>query len=55
MQEQILDHQEIEWQFAATDLEPVESWLEEHPSASGLAVVPRATEELTDTYYDTQD
>jgi triphosphatase len=55
MQEQILDHQEIEWQFEAADLEPVKSWLEEHPSASGLAVVPGATRELTDTYYDTED
>jgi inorganic triphosphatase YgiF len=55
MQEQTLDHQEIEWQFDAPDLEPVESWLEEHPSASGLSVVPGATKELTDTYYDTED
>ena len=55
MQEQILDHQEIEWQLEADDLESVESWLEEHPSASGLAVVRRATKELTDTYYDTED
>lgn len=55
MREQILDHQEIEWQFEAADLEPVETWLEEHPSASGLAVVPGATKELADTYYDTED
>jgi inorganic triphosphatase YgiF len=55
MQEQILDHQEIEWQLEADDLESVSSWLEEHPSASGLAVVPGATKELTDTYYDTED
>jgi len=55
MQEQMLDYQEIEWQFDAPDLEPVESWLEEHPSASGLSVVPGATRELTDTYYDTED
>jgi triphosphatase len=55
MQEQILDHQEIEWQLEADDLESVEGWLEEHPSASGLAVVRGATKELTDTYYDTED
>ncbi len=55
MQEQVLDHREIEWQLEAADLGPVERWLEEHPSASGLAVVPRETRELTDTYYDTQD
>ena len=55
MQKQILDHEEIEWQFDAPDLELVESWLEEHPSAPGLSVVPGATRELTDTYYDTED
>jgi triphosphatase len=55
MQEQILDHQEIEWQFDAPDLGPVEGWLEERPSASGLTVFPGQTKELTDTYYDTED
>jgi len=55
MQKQILDRQEIEWQLEAADLEPVESWLEEHPSASGLDIVPGATKELTDTYYDTEN
>jgi triphosphatase len=55
MQNQKVDHQEIEWQFEAADLELVESWLVEHPSACGLAVVPGATKDLTDTYYDTGD
>ena len=55
MHKQILDHQEIEWQFEAADLERVESWLEEHPSAFGLALIPGATRQLTDTYYDTED
>jgi triphosphatase len=55
MQNQIVDHQEIEWQFDAADLEPVEIWLKEHPSTSGLTVVRGATKELTDTYYDTED
>ena len=50
-----LDHQEIEWQFDADDLNPVEDWLEEHPSASGFAILPEATRELSDTYYDTED
>lgn len=49
------DHQEVEWQFEAPDLNFVESWLGEHPSASGLAVVPGATKQLLDTYYDTRD
>jgi inorganic triphosphatase YgiF len=50
-----LDHQEVEWQFEAADLDLVENWLEEHPSASGLPLVPEATKELIDTYYDTED
>jgi triphosphatase len=54
MQNQTLDHQEIEWQFDA-DLGSVEGWLEENPSVSGLRVVPAETKGLTDTYYDTED
>jgi triphosphatase len=50
-----LDHQEVEWQFDADDLAPVEDWLREHPSASGFAILPEATRELSDTYYDTED
>jgi triphosphatase len=50
-----LDHQEVEWQFDADDLDPVEDWLKEHPSASGFAILPEATRELSDTYYDTED
>ena len=49
------DHVEVEWQLEAADLDLVEDWLEEHPSASGLAVVPGAAKELLDTYYDTED
>ena len=52
MQNQTLDHQEIEWQFDADG--SVEGWLEETPAVSGLRVVPE-TKELTDTYYDTED
>ncbi len=55
MHERILDHQEIEWQFEAADLERVESWLEGHPSVSGLSLISGATRELNDTYYDTED
>jgi len=50
-----LDHQEVEWQFDADDLGSVEDWLEERPSASGFAILPEATRELSDTYYDTED
>ena len=55
MQKQALDHQEIEWQFDATDLGSVARWLEERPSASGLRVAPSETKKLTDSYYDTED
>jgi triphosphatase len=55
MQEQVLDHEEIEWQLDAVDLELVENWLMEHPSAAGLAIVPGPARELTDIYYDTED
>lgn len=55
MQQQTLDHQEVEWQFDAADLESVEGWLEENPPVSGLRVLPTETKQLTDTYYDTED
>src|SRR5215218_5724020 len=55
MQEGMLDHQEIEWQLDAADLERVGAWLEDHPNLSGLNIVPAETKELTDTYYDTED
>jgi CHAD domain-containing protein len=49
------DHQEIEWQFDVAEVEPVEGWLGHHSSGTGLVVAPEATEEITDTYYDTED
>ena len=50
------DHQEIEWQFDAGELESVEGWLDQHNSgSSSLIVAPESTVELTDTYYDTDD
>ena len=50
------DHQEIEWQFDADDLRPVEDWLGRYdPGTSGLVVAPETTLEITDTYYDTAD
>src|SRR3712207_1313663 len=55
MQKQILDHQEIEWQFDAPDPGSVNGWLEKQSSAFGLAVVPAETKQLVDTYYDTED
>jgi triphosphatase len=55
MQEQVLDHEEIEWQLDADELALVENWLKEYPSAAGLVVVPGSARELTDIYYDTED
>jgi hypothetical protein len=50
------DHQEIEWQFDAGDLESVEIWLDQHNlGSSGLVVAPESPLEITDTYYDTED
>ena len=50
-----LDHLEVEWQFDAPDLQSVEGWLSQYSSGSGLVVAPVSTEEITDTYYDTED
>ena len=55
MQEQVLDHEEIEWQLEAVELALVENWLKEHPSAAGVDIVPATASELSDVYYDTQD
>jgi triphosphatase len=50
------DHQEIEWQFDASDLELVARWLDQHNSGSSdLVVAPESTVEITDTYYHTND
>jgi hypothetical protein len=55
MQEQVLDHEEIERQLDADDLTLVDNWLKEHASGAGVAVVPGPAGELADIYYDTQD
>src|SRR5918993_1343064 len=50
------DHQEIEWQFDAGELESVEGWLDQHNSgSSGLLIASESTIEITDSYYDTDD
>ena len=50
------DHQEVEWQFDAGELEPVEGWLGQQSSgSSGFVVAPEPTLEITDSYYDTDD
>ena len=50
-----VDHQEVEWQFDAAELESVEAWLRQHSSGSGLVVEPESEEKITDTYYDAGD
>lgn len=50
-----VDHHEVEWQFDAAELEPVEAWLRQHSSGSGLVVEPESEEKITDTYYDAED
>jgi inorganic triphosphatase YgiF len=47
------DHQEIEWQFDAGDLESVVGRLAQHDSGtSGLLISPESMLEITDTYHD---
>jgi triphosphatase len=55
MREQVLDHEEIEWQLEAVDLALVDNWLKEHPSSAGVTIVPEPARELRDVYYDTED
>jgi CHAD domain-containing protein len=50
-----VDHREIEWQFEASDLGIAESWLRQHSEGTGLVVEPEGKEEISDTYYDTED
>ncbi|WP_166177920.1 CYTH and CHAD domain-containing protein [Rubrobacter tropicus] len=50
-----VDHHEVEWQFDAVELEPVEAWLRQHSSGSGLVVEPESEEKITDAYYDAED
>ena len=49
------DHQEVEWQFDAAGLDPVEGWLRQHSAGSGLVVEPEREDKISDTYYDTED
>lgn len=55
MQEQPLDHLEVEWQFDADDFGAVERWLRGNRSVAGISASPASTRELRDTYYDTED
>jgi CHAD domain-containing protein len=46
---------ELEWQLAAPDLGLVRRWLSEHGTLDGLVIEPRPTQQLRDTYLDTED
>lgn len=49
------DHQEIEWQFDAPDLDAIEARLRDVPEASGWRIDARHARMLTDTYLDSAD
>ena len=45
------DHQEIEWQFDAGELEPVEAWIGQYNSGSSwLLIAPVSMVKITDIY-----
>jgi len=45
----------VEWQLACTDLNSVRRWLSDHGTIDGLTLEPRATQQIFDTYLDTDD
>jgi triphosphatase len=49
------DGREVEWQLACTDLSYVRRWLSEHGTIDGLILEPRSTQQIFDTYLDTDD
>lgn len=46
---------EVEWQLAAPDLSGVRRWLDQHEAWDGLTIEPLPTQQLHDTYLDTED
>jgi CHAD domain-containing protein len=49
------DAREVEWQLTAPDLGVVRRWLERNARPDGLSIEPLPTQQLHDTYLDTQD
>jgi len=45
----------VEWQLACTDLSSVRRWLSDHGTIDGLTLEPRSTQQIFDTYLDTDD
>jgi triphosphatase len=46
---------EVEWQLACSDLGSVRRWLSDHDTIDGLTLEPRSTQQIFDTYLDTDD
>ena len=46
---------EVEWQLAATDLSLIRDWLGRNSVLDGLRISPLPTQQLHDTYLDTED
>jgi triphosphatase len=49
------DGREVEWQLACADLSSVRRWLSNHGTIDGLILEPRSTQQIFDTYLDTDD
>ena len=49
------DGREVEWQLTCTDLGSVRRWLSDHGTIDGLILEPRSTQQIFDTYLDTDD
>ncbi len=49
------DGREVEWQLACADLGSVRRWLSDHGTIDGLVLEPRSTQQIFDTYLDTDD
>src|SRR2546428_5841662 len=48
--------QEVEWQFDAVDIRPVERWLVQSPAKpASMSVTPAGVQTIVDTYTDTDD
>jgi CHAD domain-containing protein len=49
------DHREVEWQFDAVDLRPVQRWLSDRGAEARPSVGPGPVREHVDIYWDTED
>src|ERR1700743_3736621 len=49
------DGREVEWQLACTDLGSLRRGVSDHGTIDGLILEPRSTQQIFDTYLDTDD